>query len=65
MATIYKTYDEITTAVIAEHNTTKIAFQKLTIEQRVYLVSIYLGVVDKSVELSNKNFLGFSIKSES
>lgn len=49
MATIYKTYDEITTAVIAEHNTTKIAFQKLTIEQRVYLVSIYLGVVNSKL----------------
>ena len=49
MATIYKTYDEITAAVIAEQNTTKIAFQKLTIEQRVYLVSRYLGVVNSKL----------------
>jgi hypothetical protein len=49
MATIYKTYDEITAAVIAEQNTTKIAFQKLTIEQRVYLVSRDLGVVNSKL----------------
>lgn len=49
MATIYKTYDEITKAVISETNTTKIAFQKLQIEQRVYLVSRNLGVVNSKL----------------
>jgi hypothetical protein len=68
MATIYKTYDEITTAVVAEVRTTKIAFQKLTIEQRVYLVSKYLGVVNsklyealdkkQAVSLSSKKLQG-------
>jgi len=64
MATIFKTYNEITVAVGAATNISTIAFQKLTIEQRVFLVNRHLGVVNSRLyeALDEKQVVSISSK---